>query len=956
MKQMNQGGIYMKGLWYKRFIIGLFLLFIVMSGCTEKVTMTSISIDPSSLPDEVMVADFYLSDIMLVIEYSDGHTETIVVEEYMITETDLAKLSTSGEHTIIVHFLGFTTSFTINLTSPIVYELANGRYDFESLYNLEKEEILTKLEAYLMEHMYGGIPLVSQSKIMLFSDRVDLISERYQYHLGYTLPYLQLNKNDSFVKFDEVTFGNASEYTFRTYYTDETDNLNPWMNIPRNPTSYYDHVSGTLYERIQDPIEGTWEYTSSLADDYPVAIEGVMTPNGYQSTRWNITLKDQLSWYIPDGLEVDDPFITAEDFVWTIKEALKENFPLVSHPLGLSDSGIINVRQYLDGNAELHEVGINVSTTSNLTIELEFNTPVYMPHVLSLFASPYYSPIHQELYESLGNQYATSVSTTPSSGLFKLTSWTYEDSMEFEYNPLHPMAEDIAITGIHYRYFPDIHYVIDYEGIYQAYLMGELDMCYLPNGNDLESLSEVPYMIESSPTVWRLGINSLGTSENRELFKEKYPHLTINMDYELEPMLMYEDMRKALYYGVDRLSLIDDYRLGFSTEHLLISYDYALNPYVNSYRSGTTPSLLSQAYLEDSYGFDEVQAKEYFNQAIDQAIDDGYYTAGTEDNYTLVELSLYYQSGGRSEVVTLMENLEALYEAVLIDEEHHVRVDIQRFDIAFPSSYLPNLIEAGAYDLYFGGFSGAIGDLPGYMTVLSDLDPANFGLSIGIDTSLPEIELSYLDEEGDMRYEIWSYNALLSALMGVTYVYNGDIQKDFASSMDAISAIYDIDGYTVNQFVQKDNALIAYTGLQKDQYAANLNVDNVFGYVVTLDTLQKEFVIITETNERYLVHTRIPLYPSLNETIQTYVSSRYGEYYILMDVTPMMDDLAVQNHEYLQDFYDFDTLQDIADEYSVSIHHLKVYSTTWMFENGTTWTDVFLLIEIDELYLPLAWL
>jgi len=82
---------------------------------------------------------------------------------------------------------------------------------------------------------------------------------------------------------------------------------------------------------------------------------------------------------------------------------------------------------------------------------------------------------------------------------------------------------------------------------------------------------------------------------------------------------------------------------------------------------------------------------------------------------------------------------------------------------------------------------------------------------------------------------------------------------------------------------------------------------------------------------------------------------QYGSY-TLLDVQPMLTDADVQNHPYLQEWYDFMTLGDIAAEYGVSLDHLRVYSTTWSAQNGTTWTDVTLMIEVDGVYLILDWL
>lgn len=938
----------------KKFIgVGVIILFMMLYGCTKDIEMTSIKIVESSIPEDILYVELNLSDILVEITYSDGHQDTIPLETYMLSDTDIAKLSNGGVHTIDVHFLGLSTSFTIRLTAPIVYELANGRYDFQNLSYLEKEYMVSKLEAYLMEHMYGGIPLVSQSKMMVFSDRVELPTNQYEYRHGYMLPYYALTDDDSLVKFSADAYGIAGQYTFRTYYTDEQDNLNPWINIPRTPTSVYDHLSGTLYERVSTPYDDPFTYSPSLADDFPLPIGGEMTQHGIQSNRWQISIKDQLSWYLPEGSTVNDSLITAEDFVWTYLLALKENWPLVSYGYyPLSESGIKNVRNYLDGQATLEDVGIKV--TSDLTIELEYESPVTAYEILALFSTPFYAPIHQELYEILGDDYASSLETTPSSGLFRLSSWMYEDSISLVLNELHPNSEHTSLTGIHYRYFPDVDFLTDSQGIYQAYLAGELDMAYVPYDHLRDQIWDTPYIAETSTTVWRLGINSLGTPERRLEFSEKFPDLSLNMDYDLEAILMYDSMRKALYYGIDRMSLTDQYRLGYSPEYMLISSHYAMNPYVQSYRSGDLPSQIADAYYDENETFDASIAKAYFKEALASAITDGYYEVGTEGNYQVIELSLFYQSSGRQNVVQMMENLESLYEDVLVDDEYYVKVDIQLYDVAFPTCYMPNLTASAAYDLYFGGISGPTYDLAKDMWLYSDIDPNNFSLSIGIDTSSPVIDIMYEDDQGEVQYTLLSYNALLSALLGVTYISDGHIQTDFDDAEAAIHATLDMEGFTVSQILLKDNILMAYTGIEKDLYASILEVDHVYGYLITLSSGEKEFVIVTEDNLRYKVSEKISLYNSVFDTIEQYVKD-LSPYMTLISLEPLLFDVDIQNNEYLIDYFDYTSLQDIANDYGVSLNHLRVYSVSWNMINSS-WSDVFLIIEIDGIYLPLEWL
>lgn len=96
------------------FVILLFVLFFSSCQTSEK-TIQSIGIDSISMIEEFVIDEFTISDLTLRIEYSDGTISNINVSENMLSDSDLAKLNTIGNHTIDVFYQGYKVSVDLNI-------------------------------------------------------------------------------------------------------------------------------------------------------------------------------------------------------------------------------------------------------------------------------------------------------------------------------------------------------------------------------------------------------------------------------------------------------------------------------------------------------------------------------------------------------------------------------------------------------------------------------------------------------------------------------------------------------------------------------------------------------------------------------------------------------------------------------------------------------------------------
>lgn len=91
--------------------------FVVMlSGCfTYSPKATSIEIMESTIPNEVTIEDFNLSDIKIIVNKIDGAIEIISVTKDMLSDEALEKLTKSGTHYIYIRYSGKLALATITL-------------------------------------------------------------------------------------------------------------------------------------------------------------------------------------------------------------------------------------------------------------------------------------------------------------------------------------------------------------------------------------------------------------------------------------------------------------------------------------------------------------------------------------------------------------------------------------------------------------------------------------------------------------------------------------------------------------------------------------------------------------------------------------------------------------------------------------------------------------------------
>jgi hypothetical protein len=494
-------------------------------------------------------------------------------------------------------------------------------------------------------------------------------------------------------------------------------------------------------------------------------------------------------------------------------------------------------------------------------------------------------------------------------------------------------------TGYQYRYIDGS------ETIFQEFLEGRLDSASVPSSRVTEFINDPRVQVAPAATTWRLMINGFGTEDARDEYIAQYPNMGLDDTFVPEPILMYTEMRLAFQYGFDRYHAAVEV-----VQTYLPAFDHFSETYFLDGESGigVRGSEAGQAIMDDfggeSYGYFPDAAVDLFKDAVAKAIADGYYTAGTADNYTTIELSLTYASSGNTGAQGMVAQLEEQYEALLVDDVNFVNIDIVVADVEFPYNYY-NYMMVAATDLGIGGISGSLLDAPSFLDVYNDDNISGFTLNWGIDTHTPNIDVIYANLEGEYVAETWGYNALVAALNNKIYIKDGEEQTAFADADTLINAYVDMAGDTVAS--TSDGSVLAQylLGDTVENIATDEELDSLTAVVVVTDGGSESLYVISELDGDFELYTQSALF----KDVETLLNSVYP----VATVNGQLDtDAALAADAYLGGAYA--TLAELAADLSAPLEYMEAWDVTWGGSYGGR--DVYVLLHIGDYYLPWEWL
>ena len=553
-----------------------------------------------------------------------------------------------------------------------------------------------------------------------------------------------------------------------------------------------------------------------------------------------------------------------------------------------------------------------------------------------------WTPINMDLVNELNASWGLGPDSIASSGVYRLDEYTPLQEYYFGKNDNHPNAEVYHYTGKLFRYIETI------DQVFEEFLNGRLDCAIVPSSRVFEFRNDPRLVIAPSATSFRLNINSFGTEENRDAYIAEHPDMGLS-EFTPEPILQYLEMRQALQFGINRYEMAVNIGQTYIPAFTYFAPTYFVDGESGiSVRGTEDGQAIIDTYGLDNNGFDPDAAVAYFKEAVIKAIAEGYYTSGTEENPTIIELTLTYMPSGNMIIEDMIEYLETQYETLLYDNENHVGIDIVLHNASFPYGYYTGMMNA-SFDLGLGGISGSLLCPFNFLDTFADDNRSGFTLNWGIDTTTANIPIVYRGLDGVLVNETWSYNAMVSAMVGKVYVKDGQEQFKFDSNEELINAYLDMEETTVVSSEVPVAGMIEYImGVTPSQLALEGGYDVVHETIV-VDTNGNHYLFVTsELNGQYELIEKVALFLDVTTAIEVDANYPLGT-----NNGQLIDDAAVQADTYLQGL-GFTTLQEIADYAEVPIAFMEVYSITWA--GPYDGTDAYVVLHIGEYYIPYLWM
>ncbi len=930
-------------------LITTLLLSFTLFGCDfdnnvpEEGTIEGITLNLEELEDYYEINGFDYEDVTIEIFYLDEINVSVPLQTGHLSEEDILKLSTLGIHNVTVELEGFSVIFTVFIVDPSM-EPANylSGIDMRDLSSESKAMILAAAERYLLHTVTGGVPLYTSADHYMYSERTILFSEEYNGVMGFGNPFSQFNADDSTVLMSDGTYGTADEYTWRSAYNTDPYSLNPWTADDSVSEDFINLYTGSLYSFYFDESKTGYEINGELATGDPVALNPEMINGKEFATTWQITVEDNLTWtYHPSidtssfnaGYEVLD----ANDFVWTWKNALDYNwFRAVSGGGDFISRGIKNAEDYIEGFVSWDEVGIKLIDDN--TIEVEFINQKSLYEVKYAMADSW-QPLNEDLFTSLDmNGYGINPETIASSGIYTFDVWVPGQKLAFTKNDNYVHADMYHFTGLDYSFYEDNNEALD------AFLEGTLDVSSVPSTSVEEYLTDLRMFAATRQTTYKLAINGFGTEEHRDDYIDKYPEFGINEDFTPEPILMYLEMKQALQYGIDRNELAVE-----TGKIYLPAYTHFTSTYfVDSEGGLSIRGTDAGASIVDDFGngtdgYDPNKAVDYFMQAVSMAISDGFYTAGTADNYTTIELIF---SSGFPYNSNMITNLEEQYENLLVDNENFVNIDIVLAEPTFTG--YDNSILTANFDIGIAGISGSLMCPLSFLDTFRDDNPTGFTFNFGIDTHSVNVPVSYENVEGEIVHELWSFNALAEAFKGKVYIMNGVVQTVFSTPENVVIAKVDLRNEQLLSIEDGTTVAEVLIGKALSDYALELEVDAVHAKIAKTSLFESTLYIITEKNGEYEYLEEFELFLTAEHAIKFH--SNAPNYFV--DATGPLDDQGVLDNTYLSTLNnEFTTVAEYATDNFAPVEYAELWATNW-----DDLSDVYIVIHINEYYIGWYWL
>lgn len=443
------------------------------------------------------------------------------------------------------------------------------------------------------------------------------------------------------------------KYTYRDYNSYPSDGWNPHTQMGSNITAtmYGWYLSSDFVIKAWTDIEGDeWEFryyaatniqdiTATFKDKAKWGVEP-LAKEGYV---WTVDLREDMKW--DDGTP-----ITAESYVNSAKFLIDPEMKN-EHADGLfsGDAPLVGAKDYFDGKGEWENVGIYASGKYQLTFIFAIPQTEYQ---MNEYGGSFL--VHEKLYtdgmQMVGDlkttNYNTTVETGASFGPYKLVSAEPDKQLVFTRNENWFGWYDSAFDDL--WHMTDIVIEVVSEAATQLLLFnqGKLDRIRL-GADSFATYRFSDYLVQWETTnLYRYVFNS-------DLEALKSMEKAAGDGYNRQ-VLSLDDFRRAISFSIDRIKMNQQATAGWVPSVVLVENYYydiendkdskfrdsepAMQSIVDfygfSYGEGTPYKTLKEAY-DAITGYNLNLARELFQSAYEQAIEQGIYTDGQQVNIQL---------------------------------------------------------------------------------------------------------------------------------------------------------------------------------------------------------------------------------------------------------------------------------------------------------------------------------
>lgn len=664
----------------------------------------------------------------------------------------------------------------------------------------QKAKILAYMERYLINRG-ASIPVINNSGINVYSERVNFIADSYIPLMGYGPTAVALDTGNA--------TGQGDDLPYRLWTSADPGTLNHLAYADSIESDFMTLTNGSLFTfdwKLDSNDKGVgWEVEPEMAKRlaYPVEFKDgawveVTDWNGLTTAKsWKFDIRTDLKFANGDAMNADD-------FIYTYQEALDGTRGYRRANLWYGSSlPIEGAKAYYDGKGTVSWDTVGIKKVDNYSFVITFKDACPQWDVIYNYSGFMFTPIHRATYEADKAKYGTGLANFVATGPYKLTYWEKGKEYRFTKNEHYFLWNDAVHADENAEnYCPVrkpalenfIYYVVkDNNAALKLFEEGSLDVTSVPASAFDQYKSHPSLKVIPGRTSYRLSTNRLTQAELDATYGVGA--------WTAKPIMQEDDFMWALYFGVNRYEVqnitktqtgwasyfTDAYAIVASTEDGTEMVTYRLSEWGQKVykggEQGINPGDVDLAY--GSLGWNGALATAYYISAVKSMIAKGVFP-GVESVADLAELSspikieieVAHFDGVTQEATYayVCQTYNTLFNNETVEAEFGGKIVFEAKSAPQPGMdvyYVKQM--TGQFDLALAGISGGTLDPAGFMECFCDDNRSGLMLSLGLDTHNPNILID-LDLDGDGTNDgakWWSFDALYSAFYGETFIKNG---------------------------------------------------------------------------------------------------------------------------------------------------------------------------------------